>query len=64
MDNRVDGDSGVDADVAAFGEFMEGLADAIRVSGEDIRAGLEAVAEALRGPVRLTKFSVDWEEDS
>ena len=54
-------DNGIDPDVAAFGQFMEGLADAVRAAGADIRAGLDGLADAVRlGAVKDIVGDPDW----
>ena len=43
--------NGIDPDVAAFGEYMEGLADAVREAGDSVREGLMWLARAVNtGP--------------
>ena len=57
-------DNGIDPDVAAFGQFMERLAEAVEAAGADIRDGLETLADAVRlGAVKDIVGDADWERD-
>lgn len=42
----------IDPDVAAFGDYMAGLSEAVEQAGANIRAGLEAIAAGIAASIR------------
>ena len=53
----------MDPDVAAFGDYMYALADAVRDAGADIKDGLETLADAVRlGAVKDIVGDPGWKQ--